>query len=60
MTETPQKRYYRPDEVAAILRISIASVYRRISDGTLPAIQIGAVYRIPREAIEGLTRLDLQ
>jgi excisionase family DNA binding protein len=60
MTETPVKRYYRPDEVAALLRISIASVYRRISDGSLPAVQIGAVYRIPREAIDGLVRLELQ
>lgn len=55
MTENPRdgmRRYYRPDEVAAILRISLASVYRRIQDGTLPAVQVGALYRIPREAVE--------
>ncbi len=52
MTEMPTKRYYRPDEVAAILRVSLATVYRRIEDGTLPSVRIGAVYRIPVGAVD--------
>lgn len=59
MTESIRK-YYRPDEVAAILRISLATVYRRIQDGTLPAVQIGALYRIPREAVEAPDEFTLQ
>ncbi|MBI2882863.1 MAG: helix-turn-helix domain-containing protein [Candidatus Methylomirabilis oxyfera] len=60
MTETPQKRYYRPDEVAAILRVSLATVYRRIEDGTLPAVQIGAVYRIPVSAVDSPSDFTLK
>jgi excisionase family DNA binding protein len=60
MTETPRKRYYRPDEVAAILRVSLKTVYRRIEDGSLPAVQIGAVYRIPASAIDSQADLTLQ
>ena len=55
----PIKKYYRPDEVAAILRISRSTVYRLIEDGTLPAVQIGAVYRIPVDAVDNLTDLRL-
>jgi excisionase family DNA binding protein len=39
---------YRPDEVAAILGISIKSVYRRIADGTLRSVPVGGLHRIPR------------
>lgn len=59
MTEN-LKRYYRPDEVAALLRVSLKTVYNRIQDGTLPAIQIGAVYRIPREVIDKVTQIELE
>jgi len=60
MTETPVKRYYRPDEVAEILRISLKTVYRRIEDGSLPAIQVGAVYRIPVDAVDSPSSFTLQ
>lgn len=58
MTET-LKKTYRPDEVAELLGISLASVYRRIQDGTFPAIQVGSVYRIKREAIDSLLEFRL-
>lgn len=40
------RQFYRPDEVARILGISVRSVYRRIEDDTIPAIKIGRLYRI--------------
>jgi len=60
MTDPYQKRHYRPDEVAKLLDISLATVYRRIEDGTFPAIQVGSVYRIQREAIDNLLEFRLE
>lgn len=34
------QHWYRPDQVAALLGLSRATVYRRIEDGTIPAIKI--------------------
>jgi len=53
----PNKSWFRPDEVATLLDISRATVYRRIEDGTIAAIRIGFVYRIPRASL--LTLLSL-
>ena len=46
-----EKQFYRPDEVAEILRISIATVYKLIRTGKLHAIRIGTIFRIPAEAV---------
>lgn len=46
---TVERQAYTPDEVARILRISLATVYRRLEDGELPSIRIGDLYRIPIE-----------
>lgn len=53
------KKTYTPQEVAVLLDISLASVYRRIEDGTFPCVQIGAVKRIPREVIDSLLEFRL-
>lgn len=58
MMEMPNKSLLRPDEVAAILDVHVATVYRRIEDGTLPAIRIGNLYRIPRESLAALIDPD--
>lgn len=52
--ELPNKALFRPDEVAKILGVSTMTVYRRIEDGTLAAVRIGGLYRIPRESLTTL------
>ena len=54
---------YRPAEVAQRLHIHLSTVYRRIEDGTIPAVRIGRVLRIPSEEFErrfgaGVTNAD--
>jgi excisionase family DNA binding protein len=46
----------RPDEVAKLLRISRATLYRRIATGQLAAYRVGerGRLRIPREAVDAL------
>ena len=43
------KRFFRPDEVAAILALSRRTIYRMIRDGRLPGVKWGSgPWRIPR------------
>lgn len=58
MIELPNKGLFRPDEVARILGVSTMTIYRRIEDGTLAAVRIGGLYRIPRASIEALLSQD--
>jgi excisionase family DNA binding protein len=44
-------RYLTAAEVAGALRVSLMTVYRRIADGTLPAIRTGRVIRIPQSVL---------
>jgi excisionase family DNA binding protein len=45
--------YLTPGEVAAMLQISIKSVYRwAAQDPTMPALRIGGTVRFPRERLE--------
>jgi len=42
-------------EVASILRVSVATVWRRVADGTLPKpIKLGALSRFPQSDILGV------
>ena len=51
----PQKRFFRPDEVAEFLLITKRTVYRMIRDGRLPGVDLAKrPWRIPREAIINL------
>jgi excisionase family DNA binding protein len=48
----PQKRFFRPDEAAAILVLSRRTVYRMIRDGRITAVKWGSgPWRIPRESL---------
>ncbi len=47
-----KKRFFRPDEAAAILVISRRTVYRMIRDGRIPGVKWGrGPWRIPRESL---------
>ena len=43
---------YRIGEVARLLQISAASVYRRIDSGAIPAVRYGRSVRVPAWWIE--------
>jgi excisionase family DNA binding protein len=47
--------FLSPAQLAAHLGVSLATAYRRIEDGTFPHVQIGALLRVPRTALEKLT-----
>lgn len=50
-----QKRFFRPDEVAALLALSRRTIYRMIKDGRLPGVKWGSgPWRIPRESLAAL------
>lgn len=49
----PAKRFYTPQEAAALLGVSSTTVMSRIHDGALPAVRVSErVYRIPIPAFE--------
>ena len=53
------KRYFRPDEVAALLALSRRTIYRMMRDGRLAAIKLGAgPWRIPRENLVDLLQTE--
>jgi len=45
-------------EAAKELRVSVAWIYRRMNDGTLPSVKIRGVRRIRRADLEKLTGSD--
>jgi len=49
-----KKEFYRPDEVAKMLSVSIDFVYKLIRDKELHAVKISSVYRIPAKALNRL------
>jgi excisionase family DNA binding protein len=49
------KRFFRPDEAAAILVLSRRTVYRMMRDGRINATKYGGgPWRIPRESLANL------
>jgi excisionase family DNA binding protein len=52
VTPLEKKRYFRPDEVALMLNVSIRTVQVWAKDGKIPAIKIGGVVRIPVAELE--------
>ena len=52
----PDKRFLRPDEVAALLAFSRRTVYRMIRDGRLPSVKFGVSgpWRVPRQSLAAL------
>ena len=52
--DLPDKHLLRPDEVAEYLRVSKKTVHRWVKKGTLDAIKINNLVRIPRSAVVAL------
>jgi excisionase family DNA binding protein len=52
--DLPDKKLLRPDEVAEYLRVSKKTVHRWVKKGTLDAIKINNLVRIPRSAVVAL------
>ena len=46
------KRFLSPSEVATTLRVSTATVYRRLKAGELRHVRIGSQYRIPAAEVK--------
>jgi excisionase family DNA binding protein len=51
-----QPDYLTVAEVSSLFRVSMPTVYRRVADGQLPAVRIGATIRIPLSAVEPRAR----
>jgi excisionase family DNA binding protein len=49
MTGAIQRVFYKPEEVAKILKCSLRTVYRRIQDGTIPSLVLRGIRRVPVE-----------
>ena len=43
--------YYKPDEVAALLKVTKQAVYNWINEGRLKAVKAGRATRVSREAL---------
>jgi excisionase family DNA binding protein len=57
-TDTQQREWLAPNEVAKELRIHVSAVYRAVERGQLPALRLtetGAI-RIPRSALNPQTQ----
>jgi excisionase family DNA binding protein len=55
MEPSYKKRFFRPDEAAAILLLSRRTVYRMIRDGRIIGVKWGrGPWRIPRESLTSL------
>jgi excisionase family DNA binding protein len=48
--------YLTPEEIAAKLRVSIATVRRWIKAGQLPALRVGRQYRVEEPAYEAFLK----
>ena len=52
MTDLPDKKLLRPDEVAAFWRVSVKTVYRWVEMGIMPGVKKGGTLRVPKEDAE--------
>lgn len=50
----PETPFMTPLEVARLLRISRATVYRQLEAGVIPGIRFGKVWRCRRDRVEAL------
>lgn len=48
--------YLTLDDVAARLGVSVKTARRRVADGTLPAVRIGRLIRVPASALDSVGR----
>jgi excisionase family DNA binding protein len=49
MSLTPEREYDSPKERAAILGVSVQTIYRAIADGSIDAERIRGSWRLPRK-----------
>ena len=50
-----QKAFYRPDEIAEILRVSRRTIYRMMKDGRLPFVKLSfGPKRVSHQALNNL------
>jgi excisionase family DNA binding protein len=55
----PEKRLFRPDEVAKMLDVSLPTIYRWCESGRLGFIRIGPrLMRIERECVISIVRVS--
>lgn len=54
MQHHPQAVLITVPQAAAMLSLSAPTIWRRVADGTIPAVRIGSATRIHRETIEAL------
>jgi excisionase family DNA binding protein len=52
MRKTNHEKVYTVDEVASIFRVTRRTIRQLIHSGTLPAMRLGRIYRIPQSAID--------
>jgi excisionase family DNA binding protein len=53
-TKRPDRATYSVSEAAALLGVSLGTAYKAVRSGSLPVIQVGGRYLIPREALDRL------
>lgn len=46
-------------EVAAFLRVSTRTVWRRLAAGDLPKVYVGTAVRVPQSAVEALAQTKI-
>jgi excisionase family DNA binding protein len=51
MTKLAEKMNYRPDEVAAIMDVSVDTIYRAMSSGVIAFVHVGRRHRISRAEV---------
>ena len=49
-------KFYTPDELAALLKVTRQAIYNWIQQGRMEAVRIGRTVRIPGEEVERLLR----
>ena len=49
-------KFYTPDELAALLKVTRQAIYNWIQQGRIEAVRIGRTVRIPGEEVERLLR----
>lgn len=50
--DTLESPFLTPQEVAAVLRLSLPTVFRRLREGSIPGFLIGRKWRIRKDQIE--------
>ena len=58
MTNEARSGLLTPEQVAAELGLHVKTARRYIREGRLPSVRVGKRYRVPRGALEALTRVE--